>query len=39
VLDDVDFAGARQLEDGQLTAKQIASARNLPSELKPKDEA
>jgi hypothetical protein len=38
VLDGVDFAGARNLVDGQLTAKQIAVARNLPDGLKPKPE-
>jgi uncharacterized protein YjbI with pentapeptide repeats len=39
VLDGVDFDGARNLVDGQLTAKQITVARNLPPGLKPKDEA
>ena len=38
VLDGVDFAGARDLVDGQLTAKQIAVAKNLPDGLTPKPE-
>lgn len=39
VLDGADFAGARNLVDGQLTAKQIAVAKNLPSGLKSEEEA
>ena len=38
VLDDANFTGARDLVDGQLTAKQIAVAKNLPPTLKPKPE-
>ena len=33
VLNGADFAGARELVDGQLTAKQIAAAKNLPRGL------
>jgi hypothetical protein len=38
VLDGADFAEARNLVDGQLTAKQFAVARNMPDGLKPKPE-